>query len=128
MMTRAPLLIAFLYTLTLQANAFAQAISETVEENRLIQLATLRSKLTNQIHLQAYELIDEMVYEWKERPLFEQPTEVVVASVNAPVGFGAGLMTLLENHLYAVILRESGYPYPPGRVLSLLRYGGAFGE
>ena len=47
-----------------------------------------------------------MVYEWKERPLFEQPTEVVVASVNAPIGYGAGLMTLLENHLYAVILEN----------------------
>ena len=104
MMTPAPLLITFLGILTFQATAFAQATSETVEENRLTQLATLRSTLTNQLHLQAYELIDEMVYEWKERPLFEQPTEVVVASVNAPIGYGAGLMTLLENHLYAVIL------------------------
>ena len=94
MMTPAPLLITFLGILTFQATAFAQATSETVEENRLTQLATLRSTLTNQLHLQAYELIDEMVYEWKERPLFEQPTEVVVASVNAPIGYGAGLMTL----------------------------------
>ena len=106
MMTPAPLLATFLGVLTFQATAFAQATSETVEENRLTQLATLRSTLTNQLHLQAYELIDEMVYEWKERPLFEQPTEVVVASVNAPIGYGAGLMTLLENHLYAVILEN----------------------
>ena len=67
MMTPAHLLTTFLGILTLQATAFAQATSETIEENRLTQLATLRSTLTNQLHLQAYELIDEMVYEWKER-------------------------------------------------------------
>ena len=71
MKMRAPLLATFLGVLTFQATAFAQAANETVEENRLTQLATLRSTLTNQLHLKAYELIDEMVYELKERPLLD---------------------------------------------------------
>lgn len=86
------------------SQASAQAVEETVRENDMVRVNNARSEIANQIHLQAYDLIDQMVYEWGSNPIFEKPTSVVVAAVNAPLGLGSGLMALLENHLYAVVL------------------------
>ena len=79
-------------------------MDQTVRENDLVRIDDARSQIANQLHLQAYDLIDQMVYEWSNNPIFEKPTAVVVAAVNAPLGLGSGLMALLENHLYAVVI------------------------
>lgn len=96
-MSRAALLAAVL----LPALALAQA--DAIEAQKL-QLERLRAEVADQVQLQGFDLIDELVLGWKSKPLFGQDTPVVLAEVSVPVGFGSGLTATLENHLVTVLL------------------------
>ena len=80
----------------------AQAASP-VELAQMRELERARARVAGQVQLAAYDLVDELVYGWTERPPFSQPTPVVVVSVTVPVGLGTGLQALLENHLAAAV-------------------------
>ena len=72
------------------------------------QLERLRAEVADQVHLQAFDLLDELVLEWKARPIFALDTPVVLAEVSVPVGFGTGLTALIENHFLDVVLQNPG--------------------
>ncbi|MEN0064893.1 MAG: hypothetical protein AAGA48_22300 [Myxococcota bacterium] len=74
------------------------------EEAQLAELDRLRGRSANQVHLAAFDLVDEMIYGWTQEPVFPKPTPVVLASVTVPVGLGTGLQAQLENHISSVLL------------------------
>ena len=75
-----------------------------VEQAQMAELERARAHVAGQVQLSAYDLVDELVYGWTERPPFGQTTPVVLASVTVPVGLGTGLQALLENHLAATLI------------------------
>ena len=83
----------------------ARAADELTPEQRS-EMDALRAELGAQIQLQAYDLIDQLVYDWGERPVFASDTPVVLADVGVPVGFGSGLGALLENHLAELLIKN----------------------
>lgn len=84
----------------------AVASAEEVKEAQRAQLEELRKRASAEIQLIAYNLVDEMVFGWKQDPIFAQPTDVVVAAVTVPVGLGTAMNALLENHLTSVLLKN----------------------
>jgi len=88
----------------LPVSALAEA--PTVTEARRAQLESLRAQVAGQIQLQAYDLLDELVFSWMEQPVFALDTPVVLADVSVPVGFGSGLQALIENHFAALVVKN----------------------
>ncbi len=84
--------------------ATAQAHATDLEDAQRAQLERVRAQIADQVHLAAYDLLDELVYGWTLDPMFESPTPVVLAELTVPVGLGTGLQAQLENHLTAVLL------------------------
>ncbi|MFT4623597.1 MAG: hypothetical protein ACI8PZ_002253 [Myxococcota bacterium] len=82
--------------------ALAVAVTP-VEQAQQAELDRVRAQIADQVHLYAFDLVDELVWEWAQEPVFESPTPVVLAGVTVPVGLGTGLQALLENHLAASI-------------------------
>lgn len=89
---------------SLPAGAMAQELS-TAEAQRA-QVEALRSNVAGQIQLQAYDLLDELVFGWNEQPVFSMDTPVVLADVSVPVGFGSGLQALVETHFASLITKN----------------------
>lgn len=83
--------------IALLAAAFAAPRPEVVELDRV------RAEIADQVHLAAFDLVDELVYGWTAQPVFERPTPVVLADVTVPVGLGTGLQAMVENHLADVL-------------------------
>lgn len=94
----------FLLTVALALPAAAQ--DATVVEARRVQLEALRAEVAAQIQLQAFDLVDELIYGWTQQPVFAAATPVVLADVSVPVGFGSGLQALIENHFASVVIRN----------------------
>ncbi len=86
--------------------AGALAAVDTAAEARAAQVEALRGEIANQIQLQAYDLLDELVYGWLQQPVFPIDTPVVLADVSAPVGFGSGLQALIETHFTSLIIKN----------------------
>ncbi|WP_224243868.1 hypothetical protein [Hyalangium gracile] len=70
------------------------------------QMEALRAEIAAQIQLQAYDLLDELVFGWTEQPVFALETPVVLADVSVPVGFGSGMRALIENHFASLIVNH----------------------
>lgn len=81
------------------------ADSATVEAQRA-QVEALRKEVAGQLQLQAYDLLDELVYGWTQAPVFPVETPVVLADVTVPWGFGSGLQALLENHITGLLIKN----------------------
>lgn len=94
------------FTLCLALSSLAVAQTDTALEAQKVQLEKLRGEIADQIQFKAYDLLDELVLDWKGRPPFELDTPVVLAEVNVPVGFGSGLSALLENHFLDIVLKN----------------------
>ena len=82
----------------------AAAGAITPEEAQLAELKRLRVQVAGEVQLAAFNMLDELVYEWTQAPPFGEPTPVFVADVSVPVGLGTGLEALIENHLAALVL------------------------
>ncbi len=80
------------------------AAAEPATEAQEWELAKLRAQIADQVQLSAYDLLDELVYQWSQAPPFTTPTPVFIADVSVPVGLGTGLQALLENHLANLLL------------------------
>ncbi len=77
-----------------------------IAEAQRAQMEKLRAEVAGQIQLQAYDLLDELVYGWTQQPIFEVDTPVVLADVSVPVGFGSGLSALIENHFAGLVVKN----------------------
>ena len=77
-----------------------------VEEAEMAELEKLRAQVADQVHLAAYDLIDELVFGLAEDPVFDKPTSVVLAGATVPLGLGTGMEALLENHITSVITQN----------------------
>jgi hypothetical protein len=77
-----------------------------VERAQQAQLERARAQLAGEVQLAAFDLIDELVVRLREDPVFAEPTPVVVAHVGVPVGLGAGMQAMLENHLANVLIHN----------------------
>ncbi len=82
------------------------AAEPTITEAQQAQLEALRGEIAAQIQLQAYDLLDELVFGWTEQPVFALETPLVLADVSVPVGFGSGMRGLIENHFAALIVKN----------------------
>ncbi len=89
-------------TLGLSVAAPAHA-DDPLTQAQLARLDQARAAVANQVQLSAYDLVDELAHGWTQQPVFAAPTPVVLASVTVPVGLGAGLEALLENHVANVL-------------------------
>ncbi len=76
------------------------------QEAQRVQLETLRAEIAGQIQLQAYDLLDELVYGWLKEPPFALQTPLVLADVSVPVGFSSGLQALIENHFTTLLIKN----------------------
>lgn len=85
-------------------SAFAQ--NDEALAAQKVQLEKLRAELADQIQLRAFDLLDELIFSWKNQPPFEVETPVVLADVSTPVGFGTGLQALIENHFFDVAVQN----------------------
>lgn len=95
------LLLAALAPLSARADA-----DQSVKDAQRAQLERLRAEIADQIQLQAYDLLDELVYDWTQQPVFAEETPVVLADVSVPVGFGSGLQALIENHFASLLVKN----------------------
>lgn len=95
-------------TLAFETRAQESTSDATPEEERREQIERLRAEMTNRVHLQANDLVDELVFSWMQAPPFATPTPVVLADVITPIGFGSGLEALIENHLAQVLVKNPG--------------------
>src|SRR5438874_1693348 len=93
--------------IVLLAGLRTPAAEPKVDEARTAELEALRHEVAGQIQLQAYDLLDELVYGWTQEPIFTVDTPLVLADINVPVGFGSGLQALLENHFAALLLNNA---------------------
>lgn len=82
----------------------ALAATPVISEAQRAQMETLRAEIAAQVQLQAFDLLDELVYGWTQQPVFAVETPVVLADVGSPVGFGSGLEALIENHFAGLII------------------------
>ncbi len=84
------------------------AAEQPISDAQQAQLEALRGEIAAQIQLQAYDLLDELVFGWTEQPVFALETPVVLADVSVPVGFGSGMRALIENHFAGLIVKNPG--------------------
>lgn len=85
----------------------ATAWARPVTEEQRAQLERLRGEIAGQIQLQAFDLLDELVYGWTQQPPFALETPVVLAGVSVPVGFGSGLQALIESHFMSLAVANA---------------------
>ena len=79
--------------------AWADPVADAMDR----RLLEARASVAAEVHLHAFDLIDELVLGWKDEPVFAAPTGVVLADMGVPVGLGVGMQALLENHLGEVL-------------------------
>ena len=107
MTLRPSLSVRLLLFILMSVSAAAAAADSSLEQAQTAQLESLRKEVAGQLQLQAYDLVDELVYGWTERPPFVVDTPVVLADVSVPVGFGSGLQALIENHFASLLIKNS---------------------
>ncbi len=98
-----------LFTLMLLALAVLSPTAlanSPAEDAQLAELERARAEIADQVHLAAFDLIDELAFGWNRAPVFDTPTPVVLAGVTVPVGLGTGLAAMVENHIAAVLLEN----------------------
>ncbi len=88
------------------AALFDASAATPVEEAQQAELDRVRAKVADEVHLAAFDLVDELVYGWVSEPVFPTTTPVVLAGVTVPVGLGAGLQALVENHVSTLLTKN----------------------
>lgn len=96
--------------LTVVAGAFAAlfsaAASEPATPDEVALLEQSRAAVAAELQIMSADLLDEFVFGMKANPIFATRSNVVLAGVNVPYGFGAGMTAYLENHFAELILKN----------------------
>ncbi len=92
--------------LLVSASDESAPVDDAVKAAQLANLDELRAKIAAEIQLQAYDLLDELVYSWIQDPVYTQPTPVVLANVTVPISLGSGLRALVENHFSSLVIKN----------------------
>ncbi len=87
-------------------SSVAFAADLDAKEAQRVQLETLRTEIAGQLQLQAYDLLDELVYGWMKEAPFALQTPLILADVSVPVGFSSGLQALIENHFTTLLIKN----------------------
>lgn len=78
------------------------------------------------LQLMAADLLDELVYQWTQKPPFgESQARVVLLRISAPLGTNSVLATFLENHFFNLLTKNPATGLVPvycGPCLSLTSY------
>ncbi|MHB8876562.1 MAG: hypothetical protein ACYC8T_22940 [Myxococcaceae bacterium] len=77
-----------------------------IDEAQAVQLEALRAEVAGHLQLQAFDLLDELVFGWTQHPLFTTETPLVLADVSVPLGLGSGLQSLIENHFTSLLIKN----------------------
>jgi hypothetical protein len=85
----------------------AAAEDSSLTESQKVQLEEVRAEIAAQVQFQAYTLLDELIFDWSQHPVFETATPVVLADVSVPVSFGSGLQALIENHVTTLLMKNT---------------------
>ncbi|MBI5547940.1 MAG: hypothetical protein HY901_29000 [Deltaproteobacteria bacterium] len=99
-------LLLLVVTMLLALPRAASAAESEVSDAQRAQVEALRAQVAADIQLQTYDLLDELVLGWTRQPVFANPTQVVLADVSIPVGFGSGLEALVENHFLDLVIKN----------------------
>lgn len=89
--------------------AMSTSFAARAEDDQSLQRTRaeqLRQQYASSIQLRAFDLLDELVYQWTLDPPASVDTRVVLADVTVPLGFGSGLEALVENHLVDLLLKH----------------------
>src|SRR5580704_17227386 len=70
------------------------------------QVNALAAEISANVQLQAFELLDDLVFQWTQHPIFGAPTPVVLADVTVPLSLGTGLQALIENHFASLLINN----------------------
>ena len=70
----------------------------------IAQVETARGHVANRLHLMGADLLDSLVFEWNQTPIFDNPTRFVLVGITVPMGTNARLASFLENHFYQLLL------------------------
>ena len=90
-----------------EAAAQDRGSETTVDEENRAKVELLRAEIANQVQLHAFDLLDELVFSWKEAPPFASSTLVILADVVAPVSYGSGFEALIENHIAQLLIANA---------------------
>lgn len=82
--------------------------NDNASNERMTQVEQLRAQIANSVHLQANDLLDELVFAWTQTPPFDATTSVILADVVAPLGYGSGFEAMIENHLAELLINNPG--------------------
>lgn len=80
--------------------------SEPVLPEEVSLLERSRAAVASELQIMSADLLDEFVFGVKANPIFATRSNVVLAGVNVPYGFGAGMTAYLENHFAELILKN----------------------
>ncbi|MEN9811111.1 MAG: hypothetical protein RLZZ488_2678 [Pseudomonadota bacterium] len=83
------------------------AANEPLMPDEVVLLEKSRASVASELQLMSADLLDEFVFGLKANPIFSTRSNVVLAGVNVPYGFGAGMTAYLENHFAELILKNS---------------------
>ncbi|MFZ9519757.1 MAG: hypothetical protein ACO3A4_04710 [Silvanigrellaceae bacterium] len=95
-----------LMTLMAFLSAGKSNAAEFATPDESIQLVDARTAVAAELQLMAADLLDEFVFGLKSNPIFQARTNVVLAGVGVPYGFGAGLSAYLENHFAELVVQN----------------------
>lgn len=65
-----------------------------------------RASVASRLELMVVDLLDELVYQWKQKPTFAQPTKVALIELTVPSGFNAKLESLAEGHFFDLTIKN----------------------
>ncbi len=90
-----------------------QALAQQSDDETAQRARDLRAFVASEIQLQAMDLLDELVFSWKEKPPLGPDARVLLVGVGVPLGLGSGLSALLENHITTLMVSNPGTQLVP---------------
>ena len=87
-------------------SALCARANEPALPDEVSLLERSRAAVAAELQLMSADLLDEFIFGLKANPIFATRSDIVLAGVNVPYGFGAGMTAYLENHFAELILKN----------------------